>query len=50
MSRGREDNPIQCVNPVDEEGVPTDYTYVTENCYTSDIMVDRKISSLIVSN
>ncbi|XP_073987108.1 histone-lysine N-methyltransferase G9a isoform X1 [Rhodnius prolixus] len=47
VSRGREDNPIQCVNPVDEEGVPTDYTYVTENCYTSDIMVDRKISSLI---
>ncbi|KAJ8679786.1 hypothetical protein QAD02_015573 [Eretmocerus hayati] len=46
ISRGKEGNPIQCVNGVDYEDKPTDFVYVTENCYTSRINVDRTITSL----
>ncbi|XP_033228830.1 histone-lysine N-methyltransferase EHMT1 [Belonocnema kinseyi] len=46
ISRGKETNPIQCVNGYDSEDKPTDFVYVTENCYTSNINVDRTITSL----
>ncbi|XP_067130013.1 histone-lysine N-methyltransferase EHMT2-like isoform X2 [Centruroides vittatus] len=46
ISRGKELNPIQCVNGVDGEPAPTDFLYVTENCETSPIHVDRTITSL----
>ncbi|KAF6204697.1 hypothetical protein GE061_018858 [Apolygus lucorum] len=47
VSGGREENPIQCVNSVDDDVMPTDYTYVIENCSTSNITIDRRISSLM---
>ncbi|XP_015608564.1 histone-lysine N-methyltransferase EHMT2 isoform X2 [Cephus cinctus] len=46
ISRGKESNPIQCVNGYDSEDKPTDFLYVTENCFTSNISVDRTITSL----
>ncbi|KAI4501270.1 hypothetical protein M0802_003643 [Mischocyttarus mexicanus] len=46
ISRGKETNPIQCVNGYDSEDKPTDFLYVTENCFTSNIHVDRTITSL----
>lgn len=46
ISRGKETNPIQCVNGCDSEDKPTDFLYVTENCFTSNINVDRTITSL----
>ncbi|XP_066586764.1 histone-lysine N-methyltransferase EHMT1 isoform X2 [Prorops nasuta] len=46
ISRGKEMNPIQCVNGFDSEDKPTDFIYVTENCFTSHINVDRTITSL----
>ncbi|XP_036142402.1 histone-lysine N-methyltransferase EHMT2 isoform X2 [Monomorium pharaonis] len=46
ISRGKETNPIQCVNGYDGEDKPTDFLYVTENCFTSHINVDRTITSL----
>jgi hypothetical protein len=46
ISRGQEHNPIQCVNVEDDEGEPTDFVYVSENCFTSNISVDRTITSL----
>ncbi|XP_039311408.1 histone-lysine N-methyltransferase EHMT1 isoform X2 [Solenopsis invicta] len=46
ISRGKETNPVQCVNGYDSEDKPTDFVYVTENCFTSHINVDRTITSL----
>jgi euchromatic histone-lysine N-methyltransferase len=46
ISRGQEQNPIQCVNVEDDEEEPTDFVYVSENCFTSNINVDRTITSL----
>ncbi|XP_011063116.1 PREDICTED: histone-lysine N-methyltransferase EHMT2 isoform X2 [Acromyrmex echinatior] len=46
ISRGKETNPIQCVNGYDSEDKPTDFLYITENCFTSNINVDRTITSL----
>ncbi|XP_014476702.1 PREDICTED: histone-lysine N-methyltransferase EHMT1 [Dinoponera quadriceps] len=46
ISRGKEINPVQCVNGHDSEDKPTDFVYVTENCFTSNINVDRAITSL----
>ncbi|XP_011506175.1 PREDICTED: histone-lysine N-methyltransferase EHMT1 isoform X3 [Ceratosolen solmsi marchali] len=46
ISRGKETNPVQCVNGFDSEDKPTDFVYVTENCFTSTINVDRTITSL----
>lgn len=48
ITRGKEANPIQCVNSFDDEQPPTDYVYVTENCFTSPLHVDRTINSLLV--
>ncbi|GLV41275.1 G9a [Carabus blaptoides fortunei] len=46
ISRGKEINPVQCINTFDNEQKPTDFVYVTENCTTSDINIDRKITTL----
>ncbi|XP_034948298.1 histone-lysine N-methyltransferase EHMT1 [Chelonus insularis] len=46
ISRGKETNPIQCVNGFDSEEKPTDFLYVIENCFTSNIKIDRTITSL----
>lgn len=48
VSKGKENNPIQIVNGIDDEGVPSDFLYVVENCFTSDIHVNKKITSLQV--
>ena len=48
VTRGKEDCEIQCLNAIDEESEPRDYVYVTENCFTSNIHVDRTITSLQV--
>ncbi|KAF2905274.1 hypothetical protein ILUMI_00894 [Ignelater luminosus] len=47
ISRGREANPIQCINSIDDEQKPTDFVYISENCITSDLInIDRKISTM----
>ena len=48
ITRGKEANPIQCVNSFDEELPPVDYVYITDNCFTSPLHVDRTINSLLV--
>lgn len=48
ITKGHEDNPIQCVNAVDNEGIPQDFTYINENCFTSNLNVDKTITSLQV--
>ncbi|XP_046670133.1 histone-lysine N-methyltransferase EHMT2 isoform X2 [Homalodisca vitripennis] len=46
ITRGYEANPVQCINSVDDETEPQDFVYVTENCFTSNINIDRTITSL----
>ncbi|XP_046985834.1 histone-lysine N-methyltransferase EHMT2 isoform X1 [Schistocerca americana] len=46
ISRGREMNPIQCVNGEDDEEEPSDYTYVSKNCLTANISIDTAVTSL----
>ncbi|XP_078498135.1 histone-lysine N-methyltransferase EHMT1 isoform X2 [Lissotriton helveticus] len=46
IGRGYERIPIPCVNGVDEEPNPTDYKYVSHNCVTSPMNVDRNITHL----
>lgn len=46
ISKGKETNPIECINIVDDEEEPTDYVYVSKNCFTSDIEVDCKVSTM----
>jgi len=46
ITNGKESLPIQCVNDLDYEGVPTNYVYVTSNCVTSNIPIDRSIATL----
>ena len=48
LSKGKEYYQIQVVNGVDNEPYPIDFMYVTENCETSMINIDRTISSLQV--
>lgn len=49
IAQGYENVPIPCVNGVDEEGCPSDYKYVSENCETSAMNIDRNITHLQVS-
>lgn len=49
MARGYENVPIPCVNGVDGEPCPEDYKYVSENCETSTMNIDRNITHLQVS-
>lgn len=46
ITKGKEANPIQCVNGYDDEPKPQDFIYITENCFTSPLHVDRTINSL----
>lgn len=40
--------PIPCVNGVDGEPCPEDYKYISENCETSTMNIDRNITHLQV--
>uniref|UniRef100_A0A8D3E9E9 Histone-lysine N-methyltransferase EHMT2 n=1 Tax=Scophthalmus maximus TaxID=52904 RepID=A0A8D3E9E9_SCOMX len=46
VAQGYENAPIPCVNAVDDEGCPSDYKYVSENCETSAMNIDRNITHL----
>ncbi|XP_068106377.1 histone-lysine N-methyltransferase EHMT2 isoform X2 [Hyperolius riggenbachi] len=46
IAHGYENFPIPCVNGVDEEFAPEDYKYVSENCETSAMSIDRNITHL----
>ncbi|KAB0380415.1 hypothetical protein FD755_008199 [Muntiacus reevesi] len=46
IARGYERIPIPCVNGVDGEPCPTDYKYVSQNCVTSPMGIDRNITHL----
>ncbi|XP_064615910.1 histone-lysine N-methyltransferase EHMT2-like [Liolophura sinensis] len=46
ITLGKENNPIPGVNAVDEEENPTDYLYITENCETTPLNINRTITSL----
>lgn len=50
MARGYENVPIPCVNGVDSEPCPEDYKYISENCETSTMNIDRNITHLQVSS
>jgi len=45
---GRENIPIAVVNKVDDDQLPEDFQYITENTETSDLNMNRTISSLQV--
>lgn len=46
VSMGRENIPIPVFNGTDDEPLPTDYQYVTANVETTDLHINRTISSL----
>ncbi|XP_069871272.1 histone-lysine N-methyltransferase EHMT1 isoform X6 [Dipodomys merriami] len=46
IARGYERIPIPCVNAVDSEPCPTNYKYVSQNCVTSPMSIDRNITHL----
>ncbi|XP_078082761.1 histone-lysine N-methyltransferase EHMT1-like isoform X7 [Mustelus asterias] len=46
IGRGYEHVPIPCVNGVDDEACPNDYKYVSQNCVTSPMNIDRNITHL----
>lgn len=47
ISRGRESNPVQCVNTVDGDPEPNDFVYMTKNCLTVDnLKIDRNLSRM----
>ncbi|TRY82244.1 hypothetical protein DNTS_009361 [Danionella cerebrum] len=46
VAQGYENVPIPCVNGVDDEGFPSDYKYIAENCETSAMNIDRNITHL----
>lgn len=48
VARGYENVPIPCVNGVDAEPCPEDYKYISENCETSTMNIDRNITHLQV--
>lgn len=48
ITRGKETYPVQCVNGLDDAGVPTNYVYVRQNCVTTNVPIDRNISTLQV--
>ena len=49
IARGYERIPIPCVNGVDGEPCPSNYKYVSQNCVTSPMNIDRNITHLQVS-
>uniref|UniRef100_A0A673IIZ6 Voltage-dependent N-type calcium channel subunit alpha-1B-like n=1 Tax=Sinocyclocheilus rhinocerous TaxID=307959 RepID=A0A673IIZ6_9TELE len=46
VSRGYEDVPVPCVNGVDHEPCPSNFKYVPENCFTSQVNIDENITHL----
>ncbi|XP_063791938.1 histone-lysine N-methyltransferase EHMT1 isoform X2 [Pseudophryne corroboree] len=46
ISRGYENMPIPCINGEDAEPCPINYKYVSQNCVTSPLNVDRNITHL----
>ncbi|XP_073696004.1 histone-lysine N-methyltransferase EHMT1a isoform X3 [Garra rufa] len=46
VSRGYEDIPVPCVNGVDHEPCPSNFKYVPENCFTSQVNIDENITHL----
>ncbi|CAO2598461.1 Histone-lysine N-methyltransferase EHMT1 [Lemmus lemmus] len=46
IARGYERVPIPCVNAVDSELCPSNYKYVSQNCVTSPMNIDRNITHL----
>ena len=46
IAAGKETVPIPCVNGVDEDGVPKDYVYISENCEALNVNIDRTITTL----
>ncbi|XP_072604093.1 histone-lysine N-methyltransferase EHMT1 isoform X3 [Vulpes vulpes] len=46
IARGYERIPIPCVNAVDSEPCPSNYKYVSQNCVTSPMNIDRNITHL----
>lgn len=48
IARGYERIPIPCVNGVDSEPCPSNYKYVSQNCVTSPMSIDRNITHLQV--
>ncbi|XP_069119470.1 uncharacterized protein [Argopecten irradians] len=46
VSMGRENIPIAVVNGTDDDPIPTDFQYITENVETVDLNINRTISSL----
>ncbi|XP_060810673.1 histone-lysine N-methyltransferase EHMT2 [Amyelois transitella] len=46
ISRGREHYPLPCVNEIDDAPAPDDFTYVTANVMSENIVVDNTISTL----
>ncbi|KAM6182101.1 histone-lysine N-methyltransferase EHMT1 isoform 3-T3 [Erethizon dorsatum] len=46
IARGYERVPIPCVNVVDSELCPSNYKYVSQNCVTSPMNIDRNITHL----
>ncbi|KAJ1077970.1 hypothetical protein K5549_011297 [Capra hircus] len=48
IARGYERIPIPCVNGVDGEPCPSNYKYVSQNCVTSPMNIDRNITHLQV--
>ena len=37
ITNGKEANPIQGVNDLDDENFPTNFTYVRRNCFTTSV-------------
>jgi len=46
LTHGKETNPIQTINDLDEAQEPLDYVYVKHNVTTTSVPVDRNISTL----
>jgi len=46
ITKGKESNPIQCVNGFDDDSPPGDFLYITDNCFTSPLHIERTINSL----
>lgn len=46
ISKGKEGHAISCVNGVDDEPAPSDFTYVLENCQTAEVPLDRSITAV----
>ncbi|XP_065551339.1 histone-lysine N-methyltransferase EHMT1 isoform X4 [Lathamus discolor] len=46
IARGYERIPIPCVNSVDSEPCPSNYKYVSQNCVTCPMDIDRNITHL----